>query len=188
MKNLIYIFALVLFAAVAQAQTSSTDLSIDDPTFYSSDGFRVGIVKPILNGELNGNTGNSKVSIPATVGASLGYITLPIQSFGWTTDLAGITFEDASVSGNFIRLSMNLAYTFNPVFNIKAGANFSNLTSSQNVDMSPGMGYQTSMGIQINRHFGIDLGYVVMAQRANANVQAADLVSSGFEGSVYATF
>lgn len=150
------------------SQSLQTRQEFEQPRLvnYSSKGFRMALVKPILSLQARAD-GYSKTSalekLPETLGLSLGYARLPIGHLGWSANFAYINIQNVPDQG-FWRLDGNVGYTANSLFSIKGGLNISNLTRTAGV-ISPSAGAQTSIGLQFNKTVGIDLGYVMMQQQ-----------------------
>ena len=164
----------------------------------SSKGIRVSLLKPSLNVELKvssgGKSGKSdNVSFGDSTGLSVGYANLPVGQLGWTTNLSLIDTKVDKTNLNFTRLDGNLAYAFTPVVNAKGGLNYSKITKGddQNV-FTPAIGLQASVGFQVTKNFGIDVGYTQMNQRVEANVDGNDMdfdfKFSGVEIGINGTF
>jgi hypothetical protein len=163
MKNKIgmaFIVALVASTGMAQ-NTSKTKAVADDSV--SSRGFRVSFLKPTLDtkmtGKFMGQTAEGTSKPDSALGIAIGYASLPVQELGYTTNLALIEAKSGS-SANIARIDGNLGYAFNPYVNLKGGLNAMKFTSGNGLkDLDAGFGYQASLGFQLNKNAGIDIGY-----------------------------
>ena len=123
---------------------------------------------------------------------------LPVQSFGWMTNLSLLSTNILSSKKNY-RFEGNSAYAFNENFYGKAGINFSNTIGSYNIptdfggsyNISPdfGLGVQAGIGIQLSNNIGAEFNFVVMTQSISLNsTQSIRLVESGLEFGAHVTF
>ncbi len=202
MKLKITVFlAMALVASSSFAQNTSTAKMPEDDS-VSSKGFRVSLVRPNLDAKMKVNyqgthffDGSTKID--NTMGLAVGYASLPVQELGWTTNLALMEAKSESTA-NLARLDGNLGYALNKYVNLKGGLNVIKFTSGNGVkDMNPGLGLQASVGVQITRNFGLDLGYTEMNTSGKSTVTSngqaigkadVDLKFSGFEIGLNGTF
>lgn len=189
MKTKITVFlAMVLVASASFAQNSSTaKMPTDDR--ISSKGFRMGIVKLMLDADFKvsipGKSFNEKGKLPEALGFSLGYASLPVQDLGWTTNT---TFMHADGVG-FARIDGNLAYAFTSIVNVKGGLNVSQLISGTTFEKrNAGIGFQGGVGVQLTKNFGLDLGYTQMNQSNSLGGYSVDAKLAGVEIGLNGTF
>lgn len=160
----------------------------------SSKGFRVGIVKPMLEAELKFSNGGRSFSteptkIDDTLGLSLGYVNLPVQELGWTSNLSYMQLKNKGLDANLARLDGNVAYSFTQILNIKGGLNLSKFTSGEGVSkLDPSIGFQGGLGVQLTRNFGLDIGYTNMNQSATVDDVKVEAKESGIEIGLNGTF
>ncbi|MEN0060328.1 MAG: hypothetical protein AAGB31_15925, partial [Bdellovibrio sp.] len=179
------LLATVFVASISFAQNTSTaKLSTEDN--ISSKGFRVGIVKPILKADIEVSSSYGSASgssnLDEALGLSLGYASLPIQELGWTTNITYIDIANAGSSVGIARVDGNLAYAFTSVINLKGGLNLSKFISGdghENIDT--GVGAQGSLGVQLTKNFGLDLGYTHMRQSSSTGGFEVEITEAGFE-------
>jgi hypothetical protein len=163
-KQIAVTMALALFAGTSFAQIDS---SLNTSTYrsgYSSEGVRVSILKP--NYEFTGKVKFAGDSFEGTAtpdsiwGVAVGYAQLPIQELGWTANLGMLEEKTDDVSMNMLRVDGNLAFAFNQFLNIKGGINIMKITTGKGTEnLNAGIGYQASLGLQLTKNLGIDLGY-----------------------------
>ncbi len=197
MKILSVVFSVLLLSgANAVAQEAST-AKVALPHDVSSKGFRVSLFKPILEVKTNVEHRGHAESysweyygrVEDVFGLSLGYASLPVQSFGWTTNLSFIQVEKKSFAGGLGRADGNLAYTFSSIFNVKAGLNVSRFVRESDAYMKkPGIGFQSGLGIQISKNFGLDIGYIQMRQSGSEDRYVIDMREQGLEIGMHGTF
>lgn len=178
--------------AAASKQTAPTIAN----TTPLRQGLRIAFVKPVLTMKskvtvegMGSGSGSEKVD--SSNGVSVGYAYLPIKSAGFTTNLALINLkEEGDDSYSMIRADGNLAYAINPMVNFKGGVNLSTFNKSEfRKDFRPQVGLQASAGFQLNRNFGIDLGYASMNQQSKTiDGVSMSLQESGPELSLTGTF
>ncbi len=158
--------AMALMASGAWAQTTSqTKASVEEAT--SVQGFRISLLRPHLDAkskaDYKGNHIEESLKIDSTIGLALGYAKLPVRELGWTTNLAMMEFTAEDEKVNFVRADGNLAYAFNGLFNMKGGLNAQKYISGRGVkDFGVGIGFQAGVGFQVNRNFGLEIGYTDM--------------------------
>ena len=95
------LFAMFFVVSTSFAQTiSNTKMTQEEGV--SSKGFRISLLKPILEAELkvsfNGGSGSSKGKLDNTTGLSIGYASLPIQAIGWTTNITYMEIKNDNSS------------------------------------------------------------------------------------------
>jgi len=193
MKTKITVFlAMALVASSSFAQNTSTaEMPTNDG--ISSKGFRIGIVKPMLDADLKasyqGQSFSNKEKLDEALGFSLGYASLPVQELGWTANATYMDIKNEGSSTGLARIDGNLAYAFTSIINIKGGLNVSKLTSGENHDkINAGIGFQGGVGVQLTRNFGLDLGYTQMNQSGSMDGVKVDLKEAGFEVGLNGTF
>lgn len=192
MKKKITVFlAMALVASSSFAQNSST-AKMPTNDSISSQGFRIGIVKPILKANIkasfNGGSVSANENLDEALGFSLGYAKLPVQELGWTTSATYMDIKNNGESDGLARIDGNLAYAFTSIVNIKGGLNISKLTSSAGNKLNAGMGFQGGVGVQLTRNFGLDLGYTQMNQSGSLEGAKINFKVSGFEVGLNGTF
>ncbi len=127
----------------------------------------------------------------------MGYANLPIQELGFTTNLALIEMKSES-SANIARIDGNLGYAFNNYVNLKGGLNIMKYYTGEGLkNLNPGFGYQASLGFQLNKTVGFDIGYTEQNTSGKVPVTMngeeigkadVDLKLSGLEFGLNATF
>ncbi|WP_413586181.1 hypothetical protein [Bdellovibrio sp. HCB274] len=189
-KSLVLMTSLFL-TTTALAQNAQTTKAAKDESF-SSKGIRVGIVKPTLRVSSKASSANQSFHFSDDLddawGLSLGYASLPVQALGWTTNVTYLDMQSEGNSAGIVRVDGNFAYAFTNFINIKGGVNISKPTVSNSNEYDPGIGFQGGFGIQLNKNFGIDLGYTEMNQSRTSGSYSVDIVESGFEISLNGTF
>jgi len=192
MKNQIATFlATALVASMSFAQSTSTAKM---PTQDSgTKGFRVSLLKPVLDAEIKadfaGQSASDKEGLDEVMGFALGYANLPVQRFGWTANVAYLEVKNDGTTGGIYRVDGNAAYAFSSLVNVKGGLNVCKLTdTSSSIDFQPAIGLQANVGFQITKNFGLDLGYTQMNQTASENDVDVKFKMSGFEVGVNGTF
>lgn len=184
--------ALLIFASTnVFAQGQSRTKALDDG--YSAKGVRVSFLKPDLELKVKATYEESSFSgsnkLEDTLGVGVGYAFLPVQNLGWTTNFSYIQFKDSRDTAHFLRLDGNLAYTFTDVLNLKGGVNVSKIGGAGDADkITPGIGFQASLGVQATRNFGIDFGYTQMKQAGSDDGIKWTLEEAGFELGLNGTF
>ncbi len=175
---------LALAAPVANDTTIKKTLEqTKDQAEQSNSGFRISVSKPALNLSLTeSGQSTSYGALTDLVGFSAGYASLPIQRLGWTANITNI-IGLGSDFGNLIRFDGNLAYATGSVASLKAGINFSNLSSSM-ISTKAAVGFQIGVGFEATKNLGVDLNYVSM----NQTYDDSRLNESGPELSAHATF
>ena len=159
----------------------------------SSSGVRVTLMSPFLKAKFKtnyyGQDYSSDETLDSSYGFSVGYTNLPIYRLGWTADFAYLNIQSDGTTVGAMRIDANLGTSFSKRVNIKGGLNVSKLVFAYGVgDYNPGIGGQASIGFQLSRNFGIDLGYLYMAQSANSNGVRIDLSEAGPEVDLTGTF
>lgn len=159
-KQVITFLATAFLASISFGQNMSQTRA---DAGISSKGIRVSLIKPTL--DMKAKAKYQGLSFEATGkpdsawGVGIGYASLPVQELGWTTNLSMIEAK-AERSSNMVRVDGNLGCAFNKYVNLKAGLNATKFTSGDGVkDLNPGVGFQASLGLQLNRNVGIDVGY-----------------------------
>lgn len=180
-----------LMASMSLAQTSSVG-KMPKQDGISSKGFRVSLVRPMLEAEFkiqgSGQSFTSKSKIKDSIGLAVGYVSLPVQSIGWTGNLAYMDLKDEGDNVNMLRADGNVAYAFTNLVNVKGGLNLTKFTSENAKDYRPAIGLQASVGFQATKNFGIDFGYTQMNQTLDNEFADVKLKMSGFEIAVNGTF
>ncbi len=159
-------------------------------------GVRMAFLKPVLKMKMKATVEGfgsftDTEKLDSANGVSVGYAYLPIQSAGFTTNLALINIkENGDDSVSMIRADGNLAFAVNPMMNFKGGLNLTTLNKSEfRKDFKPGVGFQASAGFQLNRNLGVDVGYVTMNQQSKTiDGVSMSLEESGPEVSLTGTF
>jgi hypothetical protein len=191
MKNQIAAFlATALVASMSFAQNTST---AQMPTQEnSSKGFRVSIVKPMLEAELKvsggGQSASDSAKLDDALGFAVGYANLPVQALGWTANLTHLEIKSDGASATMLRLDGNAAYAFTNFVNVKGGLNLSKFTSNASDELKPAIGLQASVGFQATKNFGIDVGYTQMNQKAESQGVDLNVKVSGIEIGLNGTF
>lgn len=187
------IIALFSSSVFARGGRSTAPLRVDkEDSRFSSQGFRIAFVKPFIEAEVkasvSGTSFSAKSNIKDTNGVSVGYAYLPIQAFGFTTNLTYLSMTEESTA-SLLRLDGNAAFAINRYLNIKGGANISKFVGGDGMDKyDAGIGVQGSLGVQITKNFGLDVGYAYMKQNANSNGVTVELRESGLELALSGTF
>lgn len=164
-KHIIRLLAIALFTSASYGQNTTT-AEIPSKVDTSSSGFRISLTKPVLDAKVKfkfqGFNIDDNIKMDSTNGFAIGYANLPIEELGWTTNLGFMETKKDS-SANIIRVDGNLAYTFSEYINLKGGLNIAKFTSGAGVkELNEGVGLQTSIGLQITKNVGIDIGYTQM--------------------------
>lgn len=197
--NIKSFFLTVILSTSAFAQNTSTTQLPDDG--ISSKGIRVSIVKPNLDvsvkANYSGNSFSGSREIDETLGAAIGYASLPVAQLGYTANLAIMEAKTTS-SANLVRIDGNIGYAFNNFVNLKGGLNVMKFTSGNGFeDFNAGLGFQASLGVQITKNFGIDIGTTEMNTSGKSAVTSngveigkadTDVKLKGFEVGLNATF
>ncbi len=197
----------VAVSAFAQAPTTSeetTSVSTHFPGPTSAKGFRIALVKPFLDWDVEQTTDIVKIKYDGEfekeMGISLGFAYLPIRSVGFTVNASYLSFnaEGDSDKIHMLRADGNVGYAFNEVVSLKGGFNVSDITNSELDEYKPSVGLQFGTGIQINKNFGFDISYVAMRQSNRSftdynnagkfNDPTVNLIVSGIEVALHATF
>lgn len=191
MKNQIAAFlATALVASMSFAQNTSTAQMPAQES--SSKGFRVSIVKPMLEAEIKASGYGASVSnsekLDEALGVAVGYANLPVQALGWTANLTHMDIKNDGTNGSMLRVDGNAAYAFTNYVNVKGGLNLSKLTSSSDIEFTPAIGFQASVGYQVTKNFGLDLGYTQMNQKAEEQGVDVTFKVSGLEIGLNGTF
>src|SRR5690606_3423104 len=122
---------IALFASAAGAQQLGETRTVLDYEANSSKGIRVALVSPFLKMNVKASAGgfsaSDSMSIDRTLGASIGYASLPIQRLGLTTAVMFASLKEEDGSAKMWRLNGNLAYATNENLSIFGGLNLSNL-------------------------------------------------------------
>lgn len=125
----------------------------------------------------------------SALGLSLGYASLPVQELGWTSNFTYMDIKNEGTTTGAVRADGNLAYAFNKTANIKGGLNLSKLTSGSNSNkLNPALGFQSGLGVQLTKNFGLDVGYTEMNQSGSIDGVSVDLKEKGMEIGVNGTF
>jgi hypothetical protein len=172
-----FLFSVSSFAQYENTEYESTTIAKKSTaTAAYTEGVRFAMVKPNLTSD-NGD------SLGDQLGVSLGYASLPVQQLGWTTNVVLIEIRDSESTVQLGRVDGNLAHAFNEFVNIKAGLNLSKYLTGGDNRLNPGLGLQASIGFQLSRGFGIDVGYSEMNQTStrsgNLKESGPDLTLSG---------
>ena len=179
---------------IAMAQNESTTTFSNEGSI-SARGLRLGIVKSILDmnikGSKNGSSASNQDKLDDSLGLSLGYVNLPVQQLGWTSNLTYLNIKEEGSNANLMRVDGNLAYAFTNTLNLKGGLNLAKFTSTdggwaQNMDAA--IGFQASLGVQITENFGLDVGFTQMNQSGSLGDISVNLRESGTELGLTATF
>lgn len=193
MKTRFTVFlAMALLASTSFAQNSSTaKMNVDDS--ISSKGFRISLVRPFLEAELNATYKDESLSetkkVEETTGLSLGYASLPVQDLGWTSNATYLNIGTDGVYNGVARIDGNLAYAFNSIVNLKGGINVSKFVTGEfSENMKAGIGFQGGLGVQLTRNFGLDLGYTQMNQSASSDGVNVGVRMAGIEIGLNGTF
>lgn len=191
MKNQIAAFlATALVASMALAQNTSTATMPYGNS--AAQGIRVSLVKSMLDAEVKASAGGQTFSVKDTLdqahGLSVGYASLPVQAIGWTANVTYFEIKNDDSNGNIIRADGNAAYAISSLVNFKGGLNLSKMTGEGTEDFKPAVGLQASVGFQITKNFGLDLGYTQMNQTADQDGVDVKFKMSGFEVGVNGTF
>ncbi|MEK2689755.1 hypothetical protein [Bdellovibrio sp. GT3] len=185
------LLTLALMTSTASAQNKQT-AKVEKNNAISSNGFRVGIAKPMLRAStkatVNGESYHFSDDLDQTLGLSVGYASLPVQELGWTVNATYIDIQNQGSSAGIARIDGNFAFAFTEIINLKGGLNISKITGSNSNEYDPGIGFQGGFGFQITKNFGIDLNYTEMAQSRTSDLTRIDIKESGFEVGLNATF
>lgn len=210
MKAIFAIFSTILFstpafcetmffsvkpAEVQQADTSTLAAPISAPSQihdgFAARGLRIAYVKPFLTATnksnlLFGNNGRGE-AIDQANGVAVGYAYLPINRLGYTANVSYLDLLNNKFDIGLIRVDANVAYALTPTLNVKTGANYSEFNRKDFRSSYSGLaGFQASLGLQLNKNFGIDAGAVLMRQKEKA--EGALLSEAGPEVSLAGTF
>jgi len=174
MKSSLKIFLAVLAVSTSSFAQNTSTVQVSAQDGYSSRGVRISLVRPNLDYKGTVKYQNFSFdgsgSYDSALGLGIGYVNLPIQELGWTTNLTLMEIKKDS-SGNLVRLDGNLGVAVTQFVNLKAGLNVMKITSGSNIDnLNPGLGYQASVGFQINKNLGLDLGYTELNTSGNAPI------------------
>jgi hypothetical protein len=190
-KQIAAFVATALVASMSFAQSTST-ANMPIPESDSVHGFRVSLLRPVLEVEIKAKfasgSDSSKGKIDDSLGFALGYASLPVQSLGWTANLAYLSLKNDGEEAPMLRADANVAYAFTSLVNVKGGLNLSQFTKEESNDFKPAIGLQANVGFQVTKNFGIDLGYTQMNQTADVSGATIELKESGFEVGVNGTF
>lgn len=192
MRNQVSAFLVTAFmASVSFAQGMSTTIS--ENTWGGTEGFRISVVKPVLDMTLTARDqmriGTLKGHVENSYGVSVGYANLPVQSLGWTVNAALINMSGKERTNSLMRADANLGHAFTNIFNIKGGLNISKFASGELQDQfEAAIGFQGSVGVQLTKNIGMDVGYVTMNQVGSNNGLSFDLEESGIELGLNGTF
>ncbi len=182
----------------------------------SSRGLRISLISAPSYLFATGNDGTSSSrNYDSFPGVSIGYADLKVGQFGWTSNLAYLslgehyvdtftTVQDNSITSgsktysgsiNFVRADFNVAYTFNKYFNFKAGLNTLKCingtgydSGSENYFKNLGFGYQSSIGIQLTKNYGFDIGFSDMNFQGSNSNGSGNYTISGLEVALSGTF
>ena len=165
---------MVLFASTALAQ-NKLSTKILKYEGISSQGFSVSYVRPSLeyNANLTGNNFSKAMSgkLDQTNGLSFGYVSLPIQSLGWTANTTLLEIKNNEISVQVGRADGNLAYAFNKYINVKGGFNLSQFIKSETAEKyNAGFGFQAGLGFQMTKNVGLDVGFTEIHQSGKISV------------------
>lgn len=199
MKHLFIALAIfgISISAHAEADANAIAAPISAPApmhdGFAAKGLRVALVKPFLTVDYKfsgqGISDGGHEGIDQVNGASVGYAYLPIRKVGYTGNLSYLDVVDDGFEFGMIRVDGNVAYTFSPVLNVKAGINLAQFNKSEmrkHMKVQPGL--QASVGMQFNRNFGVDAGAVLMRQKGQFESTTEKLTEAGPEVSVTGTF
>lgn len=176
------IAGLVLSTSLANAQggTSSTRSTDLNERGFAARGVRVGVFMPILEREMeyefksigNAKFGSNEEKIDRTLGASIGYASLPVGRVGFDGNFALMEMSDKddrdgdTSSVTLARIDGNVGYAVNEIFYFKGGLNISGFTQSKlREQYGPSVGLQGYLGFQATPNMGAEIGYVSMSQR-----------------------
>jgi hypothetical protein len=209
LKQLVTLLAVtaVAVSTFAQAQTNpeeTTAVSTHYPGPTSAKGFRIALVKPFLDWDLQAKADSRTFKFDGEfekeMGFSVGFAYLPIRNIGFTVNASYLSFNDEGDSdkAHMLRADGNVGYAFNEIFSIKGGLNISDFTNSELNEYKPSFGLQFGTGIQINKNFGFDVSYVLMQQtnrsfadynqKGTVDDPTINLIVSGLELALHATF
>lgn len=194
MKKVLALVALNMFASSLWAQTSTMSSPTTSANISGTQGVRVALVAPILKiqvklSALGESVTSERESLDNSLGFSIGYAQLPVQALGFTTGLTYMNLHKDSTDLGNMRLDGNLGVAANDFINFKAGLNFSKIVTGEAAKYwTPGLGFQASMGLQMNRNLGLDIGYTKMTQNAEESGVRATLDMSGPEIALTGTF
>jgi opacity protein-like surface antigen len=188
MKKITVLVAMALAASTSFAQmTSETKGSSAWGTGRT--GVRVSLLKPILDGTATvaGTSGTNKLD--DSFGLAVGWANMPVQTIGWTSNLAYMTSKTVGTTIDMLRLDGNAAWAFTEMFNVKGGINVSKITTGPNASSyNPGIGFQAGVGAQVWENIGVDLAYTQMNQKGSASGVDIEFKEQGAEIGVNATF
>ena len=182
MKSILTVLGIMLLISLdCLGQTSTT--AAPSAREYNAQGIKVSIVRPSLTFQAKSSYNDSYQEVTtkivdSTIGLSLGYVQLPIKEIGWTTNLTYLNLSSANGDGgSILRADGNVAYTFIKELNLKAGVNLNQITSESERGYGVGLGYQGSIGFQVSKNFGMDLGYTEMNASSQRNYQTTANIS-----------
>lgn len=162
MKYSILILMTILLSSLTTFAQMSTAYVEDGD---SSKGLRVAILKgprdigfdSRYEGYLIG-VGNG--SYDSVYGLSVGYANIPVQSIGFTSNLAYLQFKSEFDDSNAFRVDANVTFGLNELFVLKGGMNAVKFVGdSLFSDFNPALGVQAVVGVQVTPNFGFDVGY-----------------------------
>lgn len=193
MKTKISTFiAVALMSATSFAQSETSTMPMPK-SYISAEGFRVGLVKPMLDIELKASVGGessrSEAKLEEGLGIAVGYVYLPVQELGWTANFVHAATKVESLNIGVTRLEGNLGVALNEYYHVKGGINVSKLSGEELFEkMGPGFGFQAGVGFQFTRNIGLDLSYLHLSQIGN--IDGVNLMSkeTGFEVGLNGTF
>ena len=209
LKQLVTLLAVTAVAASAFAQSQTnpeetTAVSTHYPGPTSAKGFRIALVKPVLDWEAEAKadsfTFKDDGEFEKEMGFSVGFAYLPIRNIGFTVNASYLSFNDEGDSDkiHMLRADGNVGYAFNEIVSIKGGLNISDFTNSELNEYKPSFGIQFGTGIQITKNFGFDISYVIMRQtnrsfadyndEGTINDPTLNIIENGLELALHATF
>jgi hypothetical protein len=189
-KQITILMALVILSSNAFAQGTTKAKKQDE---VSSQGFRVSIVKPMLDSEVklsgNGASNSYSQTLDQALGLSLGYVSLPVQQLGWTANATYLDIQNNGYTTSLVRIDGNAAYAFTNIISIKGGLNITKLTGGNDAEkFDAGIGFQGGIGIQVTKNFGFDVGYTQMNQSTNLDGYDISVREAGLEIGLNGTF
>lgn len=123
------------------------------------------------------------------LGITIGYAHLPVQELGYTANFGYMNFEQYKEMATLLRLDGNAGYAFTEIVSMKAGLNFSKFTNGRYIkELSPSLGFQISVGFQLSKIFGIDVGYSLLRQSGTIDDVKVQSKVSGAELNFNGTF
>ncbi len=185
---------LLSMSTSAFAQSSGTISTKIEKTPVSGEeisrGIRVSVTKSLMHANLSEPVGSTAGDAKQQVGVGIGYASIRTLDVGFMGNVIYDTFKADGDNVGMARIEGNATYGLQKIGYGFLGLNVSQIISGvdSRLTKNPGIGWQFGIGANVTRLLGVDVAYVMEANKLSGPAGSADLSMTGVELRVHATF